>query len=166
MELDSSYQQLLAAIKSQVNQSQLTAIRSVNQQLIRLYWKIGELIHQKQEEHGWGKSVVEKLSSDLQKAFPRSKGFSARNLWEMRKFFHFYSGVPILQQLVAEIPWGHNLLIMNKLSDREEIKFYLTSTAKFGWSRNVLLNQIKADAYHRRTLDAQQHNFSQTLRRG
>ena len=163
MELADTYKQLLNEIKQQITRSRLEAVQAVNRKLIQLYWQIGMLIHQRQEIHGWGKSVVEKLSVDLQTSFPQRSGLSARNLWEMRRFYHFYKDKSILQQLVAEIPWGHNLLIMSKLSNDEEIKYYLESTAKFGWTRNVLLNQIKADAYHRQKINADQHNFSQTL---
>lgn len=81
--------------------------------MIQLYWKIGELIVQRQEQEGWGKSVVEKLSKDLCAEIPDSKGYSARNLWDMRRFYSEYREKPNLRQLVAEIPWGHNILKLN-----------------------------------------------------
>jgi len=137
MKPENTYKQLLSDIKHQIAKSRFEAVQTVNKKLIQLYWQIGLMIHQRQETHGWGKSIVEKLAIDLQKSFPHRNGLSARNLWEMRRFYHFYREKPILQQLVAEIPWSHNLLIMSKTSDDEEAKYYLESTAKFGWSRNV-----------------------------
>jgi hypothetical protein len=132
------------------------------------YWDIGRGILEKQERLGWGESVVEKLSVDLSQAFPGMRGFSARNLWEMRRFYGAYSEGPILQQAVAElrntlpdkamrglpasateilrqavaeIPWGQHLLILNKVTDPRARLYYLRATAQLGWSRNVLLNQ-------------------------
>lgn len=163
MQQEYIYKHLLTEIKHHISRSRVAAIQSVNRQLIQLYWEIGKLIHEKQEKHGWGKSIVERLSKDLQKMYPAKKGLSTRNLWEMRRFYHRYRDRPNLQQLVAEIPWGHNLLIMSKLLEEKEIEYYLKSSAEFGWSRNVLLNQIKAKAYHRRQITPDQHNFDQTL---
>ena len=95
------YQQFLTEIKEKVYQSQYRALKAVNKELIMLYWDIGESIVERQEEHGWGKSVVENLSKDLQKEFPGIKGFSSRNLWYIRNFYAYYSGNEKLQPLVA-----------------------------------------------------------------
>ena len=158
-----NYHQLFDEVKTHISKARIDAIRTVNRNLIQLYWEIGKLIHQKQEMYGWGKSVVEQLSIDLRKVFPHNIGLSSRNLWEMRRFYHFYCNKSILQQLVAEIPWGHNLIILRKLKDEKEIEFYVKSASKLGWSRNVLLNQIKSNAYQRRNIHSGQHNFDQTL---
>jgi predicted nuclease of restriction endonuclease-like (RecB) superfamily len=82
----------------------------------------------------------------LKSSFPNTKGFSARNLWDMRRFYERYQHNEFLRQLVAEIPWGHNLLIINKIKNDAEATFYIQATAEYGWSRNVLLNQIKSKA--------------------
>ena len=71
--------------------------------------------------------------------------------------------IEFLQQLVAEIPWGHNLLILNKMTDPAARLYYLRATARFGWSRNVLLNQIKANAYERAVTEKKTHNFPLAL---
>jgi predicted nuclease of restriction endonuclease-like (RecB) superfamily len=84
-----------------------------------LYWHIGETITQRQEAEGWGKAVVERLSSDLQKEFPGQQGFSVQNLWYMRQFYITYRQLPNLQQLAGEIPWSHNIMIMSKLKTKE-----------------------------------------------
>ncbi|HDH13185.1 MAG TPA: DUF1016 domain-containing protein [Nitrospirae bacterium] len=161
--LPSDYSNLLQSIKKRIQESRILAYRAVNKGLIELYWNIGKDIASRQERDGWGKSVVNKLSRDLREEFPGTSGFSARNLWYMRCIYAEYKDVPILQQLVAEIPWGHNLLILNKVKAIPEREYYLRTSAEIGWSRNVLLHQIKTDAYRRHKLAPKQHNFQDTL---
>jgi predicted nuclease of restriction endonuclease-like (RecB) superfamily len=128
-----------------------------------LYQSIGALIVQKKEKFGWGKSVVEQLSKDLKILFPTAIGYSVQNLWYMRQLFLEYQGFPNLQKLVGEIPWGHNLLIIAKLKDENERQFYIKSSIDMKWSRDVLLNQIKANTYQRQAIATKQHNFKETL---
>lgn len=109
---DSAYQSFLREIKAQVTQSWIDAARSVNRSLIGLYWSLGKLIVERQEVLGWGNSVVERLSADLKAEFPKMTGFSPRNLWHIKRFYETYADAPeFLRQLVAEIPWSHNILI-------------------------------------------------------
>lgn len=121
------------------------------------------MIVRQQEKLGWGKSVVEKLSRDVRSEFDGISGFSARNLWDMKRFYEEYCGDKKLRQLVAEIPWGHNLLILNKISSPQERHYYLQATRTTGWSRNLLLNQIKANAYSRHKEIIKTHNFQKAL---
>lgn len=105
------YQDFLRDIKTQVAQSRLGAARAVNRSLIGLYWSLGKMIVERQEELGWGSAVVDQLSADLRNEFPDMRGFSPRNLWYIKSFYETYSAAPpFLQQLVAEIPWGQNIL--------------------------------------------------------
>jgi len=156
------YTSFLQAIKIKVVESRFQAAKSVNRSMIGMYWFIGQLIVEKQEKLAWGKSVVETLSKDLKIAFPEMTGFSAQNLWLARQFFLEYRHLPILQQLVGEIPWGHNILIIQKIKSEEERRFYVEASAKLGWSRDVLLNQIKANVYRNSVID-KSHNFGNTL---
>jgi len=128
-----------------------------------LYWQLGKAIANKQEKLGWGKSVVEQLSKDLQKAFEGRRGYSTQNLWYMRQFYVEYHEDTNLQQLVGDIPWGQNLTIMSKVKDRDARYYYLKATVEMGWSRNVLIHQIKSQAYERHHLANKQHNFQQAL---
>ena len=113
---DRAYQDFLRDIKIQVVQSRIEAARAVNRSLIRLYWSLGQLIVERQEALGWGKAVVERLSADLKAEFPQITGFSPRNLWLIKQFYEAYAEAPeFLKQLVAEIPWGHNILIMQRI---------------------------------------------------
>ena len=160
---DQVYQEFLQAIKSQVVQSRIGAARAVNRSLIGLYWALGQLMVERQEALGWGKAVVEQLSVDLRAAFPEMKGFSPRNLWDIKRFYESYANAPeFLRQLVAEIPWGHNILIMQRVKDDDARRYYLEATAQLGWTRNVLLNQIKAGAYLV-SLQDKSHNFAAVL---
>lgn len=156
------YVQFLNEIKSRIFTARIQAIRSVNKELIKLYWDMGKSIVERQEKYKWGDNIVEALARDLKEAFSQVHGFSERNLWNMRRFYEEYKNKPFLQQLVAEIPWGHNLLIMEKIASDDEREYYIKSSGDFGWSRNVLLNQIKAGAY---TLSLKQkiHNFPKTM---
>lgn len=160
---DRAYQDFLQAIKSQVVQSRIGAARAVNRSLIGLYWALGQLIVERQEALGWGKAVVERLSVDLKAEFPEMTGFSPRNLWFIKQFYETYANAPeFLKQAVSEIPWGHNILIMQRIKDEAARRYYLEATARLGWTRNVLLNQIKAGAYEV-SLQDKSHNFAAVL---
>ncbi len=156
------YNSFLQEIKSKVVDSRINASKAINKSFIGLYWFIGQLIVEKQEKLAWGKSVVEILSKDLKLAFPEMTGFSPQNLWLARQFYLEYYNSPILQQLVGEIPWGHNILIIQKIKDEDQRRFYLEATAKLGWSRDMLLNQIKANVFNQKEID-KSHNFNSTL---
>jgi len=114
---------LLKEIKDKIIKARITAYKNLNKELINLYWDIGKSIVEKQKKYGWGKSIVEKLSNDLRKEFPGIKGYSAQNLWYMRQFYLEYREYPNLQQVVGEIPWGQNLVILhNKLPTQKDIE--------------------------------------------
>lgn len=157
------YLEFLSTIKNRVRDARISAARVVNKELISLYWDIGKSIVEKQGNLGWGKSVVERLSHDLMAEFPGSSGFSSQNLWRMRLLYLEYKEHPKLAQLVREIPWGQNVLILQMVKAFKERVYYLEATIEMGWSRNVLLNQIKANAYERHALKAKQHNFERAL---
>ena len=178
-----SYNELLTEVHQQIETTRLTAALSVNKQLIILYWNIGKAILEKQKKFGWGKAVVERLSADLLDKYGSIHSYSSRNLWFMRQMYEEYANIisfiekqndkPILKQavselekmkqLVSEIPWGQNILILQKVKDIYERMFYLKATAANGWSRNVLLNQIKANAYHHFISNPKAHNFKKAL---
>ena len=159
----SAYLEFLHEVKAQVAQARVHAARAINRPLIGLYWGLGKLIVERQESLGWGQAVVERLSADLKTEFPEMTGFSPRNLWYIKQFYDTYSSAPpFLQQLVAEIPWGQNILILERTKTSEARRYYLEATARLGWTRDVLLNQIKADAYGVSLLD-KSHNFPAAL---
>jgi len=156
-----AYKNFVEEIKEKVYQAQYQALKSVNKELIKLYWEIGASIIEKQEQYGWGKSIVENLSKDLQKEFPGVNGFSSSNLWRMRNFFTEYQSNTKLAPLVREIGWSHNLVVLEKCKDDLEREFYIKMTKKYGWSKSVLIHQVEGKSYERFLLN--QTNFDTSL---
>jgi len=159
--LSKSYIDFLQEIKSRIRSAQYEALKAVNQELIRLYWDIGKMIVMRQKKYGWGKAIVENLAADLQKEFSGTKGFSVQNLWYMRQFYAEYHRDANLQPLVGEIAWSHNLIIMGKCKDMLAREFYIRSTRKFGWSKNVLIHHIEIKTYEKTM--ANQTSFGKVL---
>lgn len=159
--LTKEYKGLLKEIKEKVQSSQLKAAVAVNTELVKLYWEIGRSVHERQKSEGWGAKTLETLANDLKSAFPQMKGFSPRNLQYMVTFAREYSEDTITQQLVAQIPWGHNTLLLDKIKDRDTRVWYIKKTIEKGWSRSVLLHWIDSGLHDRqgRALN----NFERTL---
>ena len=143
------YPGLLKEIKARIQTARSRAILFVNKELILLYWGIGKLIIKRQKSEGWGKSIVEQLSKDIRNEFPSIRGFSSRNIWDMRKFYEAWSDKKILRQVVAEIPWGHNLLLLSKLKNPSLRIWYAEKTIQNGWGRTVLTAQIETQPHER-----------------
>ena len=158
---NAAYQQFVAEVKERIRQAQYQALKAVNKEQIGLYWELGRLIVERQQQHGWGKSIVENLARELQLEFVGMSGMSSANLWRMRAFYVTYHANEKLAPLVRELGWSHNIAIMEKCKDDQERLFYLHQTRRNGWSKNVLIHQIEHQSY-RKTLLSQQ-NFSQTL---
>ena len=127
----------------------MRAVVSVNRELILLYWQIGGDILARQQTEGWGAKVIDRLSRDLMHEFPDMKGFSVRNLKYMRKFAETYRDASIVQQLAAQIPWFHNCVLLDQISDPDEREWYIRQTIQNGWSRNVLVHQIESGLFLR-----------------
>jgi predicted nuclease of restriction endonuclease-like (RecB) superfamily len=144
-----SYQDLLAHLKNQIRTAQVRAAVAVNQELILLYWGIGKEILERQATEGWGTKVVDRLARDLRSEFPEMKGLSRTNLLYMRAFAEAWPNEPIVQQLVGQIPWGHNLRLLDLVKNREERLWYAQAATENGWSRNVLVLQIESGLYRR-----------------
>lgn len=142
----------------------------MNSELVLLYWSIGLDILRRQKEEGWGSKVVDQLARDLRKAFPDVSGFSARNLKYMRALAEAWPDEAIVQQLVARIPWGHNVRLLDKVKDFKEREWYAAACIEHGWSRAVLEAQVDTVLYRRqgkaitnfdRTLPAPQSELAQ-----
>ncbi|MEO7801736.1 MAG: PDDEXK nuclease domain-containing protein [Ginsengibacter sp.] len=159
----SAYQSFLDQILEEIEQHRVRAANELNRTQMHLYFIIGKTIVTKQKAEGWGKSIVAQLAVDLKKITGATKGFSVQNLWFMRQFFLEYETDAALQQLAFKIPWGQNILILTKIKDEQQRRYYLSKTLEASWSRNTLLNQIKAKAHTKHTLLSKQHNFSKTL---
>ncbi|NII26947.1 DUF1016 domain-containing protein [Pseudoflavitalea sp. X16] len=204
---DYQYRELLIAIKEQIRSSQAKAALAVNSAVIQLYWKIGEMIAQNQVLFDGRNNYIEQLASDIKQEFPNMPGFSRRNLFDIRRFYLFYSSVSVrqlaalgstdyqsinsvqqlasidnqpisvrqaaalsstdyqsinsVQQVVARIPWGHHLLILNKVKDPEQALFYIQQTIEYNWTRAILALQIEQNLFARQGKAF--NNFKNTL---
>jgi predicted nuclease of restriction endonuclease-like (RecB) superfamily len=173
--LPPDYSVLLVDVKNRIRVAQIKASLSVNRELIQLYWDIGHLIVERQRAQGWGRSVVERLAADIQKGFPGMAGFSPQNIWKMRGFFLAWTTEArslsqavresrrdkLLSQLAreidgehlpriaAEIPWGHNMVLIFKLKDPVQRLWYGHQATVNGWSRSMLEHWIESDVYSR-----------------
>jgi len=142
--LDNSYHTWLDGIKKKIKKTQLKVAISANAQLIEMYWDLGKEIIVKQKSTAWGDSVLDRLALDLKLSFPNINGFSRRNLYAIRQWYLFYSAQSeFVPQPVAQIPWGHNRLIISKIKDFEKAIFYCRSSVENGWSRDDLELAIK-----------------------
>jgi len=157
------YPALFKEVKERIRSAQYEALKAVNKELISLYWDIGRIIVERQKGASWGKSVVERLSADLQTEFPGISGFSPRNIWRMRDFHLAYRNNPKLSPLVSEIGWTHNLIILNCCGTDLEREFYIRMTMEHGWSKRTLFDKIELKTYE--TTMASQTSFDQALPR-
>src|SRR5580704_4944088 len=128
-----SYQALLARLKSQIRSAQVRAAVAVNQELVLLYWGIGNQILTRQKEDGWGTKVIERLAKDLRSEFPDMQGLSPRNLGYMKAFAEAWPDESILQQPAAKLPWFHNCVLLDKVKDHAERTWYIQQAIQNGW---------------------------------
>jgi predicted nuclease of restriction endonuclease-like (RecB) superfamily len=170
-------------LKTRIQSAQVKAAIAVNRELLELYWELGKEICEKQKVANWGDGLIVQLAKDLSAAFPGVKGFSQRNLFYIRQWYLFYSSEIVpqvgaesgivpqavgqlgqdkkVQQVAAQIPWGHNMLIINRCSSVAEGLFYVRETIRNNWSRATLAAQMEGKLYRRqgKAID----NFSMTL---
>lgn len=178
------YPSFLEDLKARIRAAQVKVALAANEELIRLYWDIGKAIVERQRAEGWGKAIVDRLASDLQEAFPGIAGFSPSNIWRMRAFYLAWTeevlahaarelGGPDLAQVAreldgrhlpraaAEIPWFHNVILLEKLKDPATRLWYALITLEHGWSRAVLVHQIETGLHERQGKAVT--NFRRTL---
>lgn len=155
------YEPLVHDIKELIHKKQYHVLQIMNSETINLYWEIGQEIYRQQQENGWGKSIVQVLSKELQKEFSGAKGYSAANLWRMRNFYLSYRDSEKLAPLVREISWSNNIVIMEKCKDDLQREFYIQMTRRYGWTKRILTNFIEAQTYEKYLTN--QTNFDLTL---
>ena len=155
------YNSFLVDIKTQIKLSQQKAFNAVNQEMISLYFNIGKMIDTWQKELGWGAKVIDKLSLDILNEFPTMSGFSTRNLKLMVQFYKEYSNDEFVQPIVAQIPWTHNIILIQKIKDKSLRFWYMEQTLNNGWSKDILSLMINSEV-HNRTGNLVS-NFSQIL---
>ncbi len=167
-----SYSAFVGDLKQKIAEARYRASLSVNRELILLYWSIGRDILARQEREGWGAKVIDRLAADLRRAFPEMTGLSARNLKYMRALADAWPDGEFVQRVVAQLPWGHNVSLLDALKATEERVWYARQAIEHGWGRSVLIHQIESNLFTRqgnaltnfsRTLPAQQSELAQQL---
>ncbi len=127
--LPADYTDLLDALKNRVRDARRTARRTVNTQLIELYWLIGKTVLERQQVEQWGTGVMGRLADDLRAEFPEMKGLSRRNLFYMRAFAAAWPD-PIVQRAVAQLPWGHITVLLDKADSQQHRDWYAAAAAE------------------------------------
>ena len=157
---DNQYLSVIDNLKSEIQKSQYSAALAVNSELTMLYYRIGKVIN---EYKTWGNKFIDNLSRDLKIAFPNSTGYSVRNLKYMAKFAALYTDGQIVQEVLAQITWYHNVALLDKVKDASSALWYAKESSKNGWSRNVLVHQIESKLYERQALISKVSNFEKLL---
>ena len=140
---ENEYQELLQQAVAVINDTRQRVAKQVNGNITSAYWKIGKLLYEKKIESNHGSGVVKRLSMDLKAQYP-SMGLSTRQMWNMKKFYLRYSDSDSkLLQVVAVLPWGHNLLLLNKKLNDADTLFYAEETVRKGWNRDLLTSALK-----------------------
>ncbi len=160
-ELPGDYAELLVDLKQRIRQERLRVVLASNAAMVMLYWEIGQRVLEKQNAQRWGARIIDRLASDLREAFPEMKGFSPRNIKYMRAFAAAWPDREIVQQVVAQLTWGQNIALLEKLKTTDERLWYAAKTLEHGWSRNILAIQIEGCAQQR--FGKAQNNFPATL---
>lgn len=169
---DDSYIAFLSALKTRIRTAQVQAALAINQEMIMLYWHIGREITSRQQQQGWGARIIEQLAKDLKREFPQMTGLSLRNLKYMKAFAEAYPDEQIVQRSVAQLPWRHNIALLEKLKSTNERLWYAQKAIENGWSRDILAIQIETKLHERqggaisnfaRTLPAPQSDLAQQL---
>jgi predicted nuclease of restriction endonuclease-like (RecB) superfamily len=143
------YREWLSSLKDEIHQARRRAALAVNSEMILLYWRIGREIVQRQAVHKWGARVIDQLATDLHSEFPDVRGFSPRNLKYMRKLALTWPDQQIVQQVVAQLPWGQNVTLLDKLQDDGQRLWYARAAIEHGWSRDILVHQIETRLHER-----------------
>ena len=157
---DNQYLSVIESIKTEISKAQYNAALQVNKELTLLYYHIGRIIN---AHKSWGNKFIDNLARDIKIAYPNSTGYSVRNLKYMAKFAAEYPDEEFVQRAVAQIPWGHNIVLLDKFSDSSIRKWYIEKTQESGWSRNVLIHQIESGLYERQAVAQKISNFESLL---
>ena len=156
--LEENFKQIINDIKLDIKSTQLKTVMQVNYNLINLYFRLGKILY---DNYEYGNKFIDEVAKELKLEYPNTTGYSVRNLKYMKKFYTEYKDDEVMQQLVAQVPWGHNIVLMDKVKDKEIRKIYLQETINNNWGRTMLIHQIELN-YHLR-IGKSDNNFKLTL---
>ncbi|GHT48744.1 hypothetical protein FACS189440_13070 [Bacteroidia bacterium] len=158
----SEFVKWISELKAKIHSARNKLAFSINSQILELYWEIGKEMAEKQQNSDWGSGFIEQTATELKHEFPEMKGFSRRNLYAILQWYKFYSSkYQFVPHGVAQIPWGHNRLIIAKVKNLDDAEFYCNATVKNAWDRDTLEIQIENN-YHLK-IGNSIHNFEETL---
>ena len=157
---DNQYLSVIESIKTEISKAQYNAALQVNKELTLLYYHIGRIIN---EHKSWGNKFIDNLARDIKIAYPNSTGYSVRNLKYMAKFAAEYPDEEFVQTVSAQIPWSHNVAIVEKIKKVEQREWYIKKTLENGWSYSVLVHQIESGLYERQAIAQKISNFESLL---
>ena len=159
--LDKSFKELCDGIKKDIKDTQLEIMVNANTNLVNLYYRIGKAL---EENSKWGNKFIDNVAFELKNTFPTLKGFSVRNLKYMKAFYNEYKDDAEFVHLGAQLPWKHNITLIQKVKDKNIRKWYMEKCFEEGWSKNVLIYQIDTDLYKRQVENKKHNNFKLTLK--
>ena len=159
--LDNHFQEITDDIKNRILKTQLEIMADANNKLVHLYYNIGRIL---EENSRWGNKFIDSIATELKLSFPTLKGFSIRNLKYMKTFYNEYKNDKEFVQLVAQIPWKHNITLIQKIKNKEIRKWYINKCIEEGWSNNFLLYQIETNLHQRQAVSLKYNNFNATLK--
>ncbi len=160
-EIDKTYNDVINDIKQDINKTQLDIMVNANVSLVNLYYRIGKVIY---DNSTWGNKFLDKLAFELKITYPNQKGFSIRNLKYMKTFYSEYHDDLEFVQLVAQLPWTHNMILIEKIKDKNVRKWYIKKSIEEGWSKSILIYQIDTNLYKRQKQTIKHNNFNLTLK--
>lgn len=156
--VEKDFKEIIQKIKEDIKTTQIKTVLQANSNLIMLYFRLGKILC---KNFKYGNKFIDEISHELKIEYPNSKGYSVRNLKYMKKFYLEYKDKELMQQLVAQVPWGHNIVLMEKITSLETRKIYLQSIIKNNWGRSMLIHQIEY-GYHLR-IGRSDNNFEISL---
>ena len=159
--LDKTLQEIINSIKKAITKTQLEIMNDANKKLVNLYYNIGKIL---EENSNWGNKFIDNIALELKITFPNLKGFSVRNLKYMKSFYKEYKEDEEFVHLSAQLPWKHNVSLIEKVKDKKVRKWYMKRCLEEGWSKNVLLYQIDTNLYRRQEHTVKHNNFDVTLK--
>lgn len=160
-EIEKTYNDAIDSIKQDINKTQLDIMVNANISLVNLYYRIGKVLY---DNSIWGNKFLDKLSFELKNTYPNQKGFSIRNLKYMKTFYSEYHDDLEFVHLGAQLPWKHNISLIEKVKDKSIRKWYMKKCIEEGWSKNILIYQIDTNLYKRQLKTIKHNNFNLTLK--
>lgn len=156
--VEKEFKEIINKIKEDIKTTQMKSVQQINSNLIMLYYRLGKIVS---ENKAYGNNFTKQVSLELKISFPNMKGFSERNIRAMRLFYDEYKDDEKWQQLAAKLPWWHNMVLIEKIKDKQVRMIYAEHALKNGWSRSVLTAQIETSFHNR--IGKSKNNFDISL---